>query len=155
MMSGSGDWETDKPEPGESRPISEARRKASDTVAYLLSMDFDPVRLNPYGQAIYLEWVSESTLNVHMAAMLFGTARLSIKAGRLAGLSEPDIRHDFMGRVHDNADANSVPSKRATSAPRDDFMTITKAIFELATTFHDDQDWEELVQSIEASLEHE
>jgi hypothetical protein len=131
----------------------DARRRASDTVAYMLSFGFDAARLDDRSRAIYDDWIRRSESNAQMVGLVFGSARLTIKAGRLAGLDEDSIRHDFLGGCHDVADMNSIPGRRGDDEPpRADFMELMKAVYDQAAVYPDDRDWEELVREVERTL---
>jgi hypothetical protein len=134
----------------------DARRRATDTVAEMLSYDFDPDRLDSRSRSIYDNWVRRSETNAEMVRLMFGSARMTTKAGRLAGRTEDEIRHDLLGSAHDVADHNSVPGRTGPDEPpRVDFLAMMKGIFELASAYPDDEDWNERVEELERSLERE
>jgi hypothetical protein len=153
-MTDFGFWAPQEDDPGE-QLITETRQKASETVAFTLSHDFDAGRMDSHSRGVYEAWVAHDPSNAFYAAQLFGSARMSIKAARLAGLSEEDIRHQFIGEAHDLSVEIRFRSGDATSEPGNDRVVIQKAIFEQAVRFTSDQDWEVIVREIEQTLERQ
>ncbi len=115
---------------------------ASDALALVLAMDFDPDLLEPGGRAIYEVVAGRSEHDRRWIGLNHAMMRIFAWERRRDGASDPEIFGECLGCSYDVTAEGELPANRKTAIPRALFIPLQKALIRLALT-HADDDFEE------------